>query len=162
MTNSNSSLLASQEKDICVQVSLSNQPPHNKRAQALLAINEGLSQVDAGRQVGLTAGQVRYWYQRFQQLRCEIFPAELQSQVATELQAKSETTSSSDKIKKQKKNKLGKKDKTKKNKDKKKKTDQKVKKSKKDKSKKKKDKNKKAKKKALNKKKSKKAKKKNR
>ena len=105
MTGSDKTLLTSQEKAICEQVSISKQQPHDKRAHALLAINAGLTQVNAGKQAGLTAGQVRYWLQRFRLLRCGIFPAELQTQSVTVQQIKSKPRLSPDKIKKRNKGK---------------------------------------------------------
>jgi len=83
MTKSTGSLLTSEEKTICEQISKSNEIPQSQRAQALLAINEGVTQAKAGEQTGLTIGQVRYCLQRFRQLRtASIFSTEKQKQPA--------------------------------------------------------------------------------
>lgn len=70
-------LLTLEERAICERVSITDQAPHNQRAQVLLALDEGLSQTEAGERVGLKAGQVKYWLNKFQQQRTGIFPEEL-------------------------------------------------------------------------------------
>jgi hypothetical protein len=56
---------------------------HGRRAQALLALNVGDSQTDAGTASGLSAGQVKYALYQFRQRRLEIFPAELLNSAKT-------------------------------------------------------------------------------
>jgi len=56
---------------------------HGRRAQALLALNVGDSQTDAGTVSGLSAGQVKYALYQFRQRRLEIFPAELLNSAKT-------------------------------------------------------------------------------
>ena len=66
-------LLTPEERAECKRVaSLDNL--HGKRARALLALNEGKTQADAGKQADLTQGQVRYLLTRFSQKRMGIFP----------------------------------------------------------------------------------------
>jgi hypothetical protein len=72
-------LLNSEERDILSQIA-TNDPPHSWRAQALLAVDEGATQADAGRQAECTTGQVRYWLGKFRKDRTSIFPEELLNQ----------------------------------------------------------------------------------
>ena len=72
-------LLSSEERAILSQIS-TKEPPYSSRAQALLAIDEGTTQVEAGRQAGLTKGQVRYWLGKFRKDGTSIFPEELLNQ----------------------------------------------------------------------------------
>ena len=72
-------LLSSKERAILSQIA-TDEPPHSWRAQALLAIDEGATQVEAGRQAGLTKGQVRYWLDKFRKDGTSIFPEELLNQ----------------------------------------------------------------------------------
>ena len=54
---------------------ISNGPnPHGQRAKALLALNEGSTQVTAGISAGLTRDQVKYWVAKFRASRMGIFP----------------------------------------------------------------------------------------
>ena len=69
-------LLTSEERQVCQKV-LVEQAPHNQRAQALLAIDQGATQVQASLKSGLTRGQVKYWLGKFRQERLAIFPKEL-------------------------------------------------------------------------------------
>lgn len=52
------------------------QPPHSQRAQALLALDKGVSQATAAAEAGLTVGQVKYWLRKFRKGRLSIFPKE--------------------------------------------------------------------------------------
>jgi hypothetical protein len=76
-------LLSSEEAAILSQIA-SNEQPHSGRAQALLAIDGGATQAEAGHQAGLTKGQVRYWLGKFRKERMSIFPVELLNQVQQE------------------------------------------------------------------------------
>jgi hypothetical protein len=51
--------------------------PHRKRALALLALDQGVTQAEAGELSGLSRGRVRYWRDRFEQAGLGIFPAAL-------------------------------------------------------------------------------------
>lgn len=48
---------------------------YSARANVLLALHSGASQMQAATQAGLTIGQVRYWVARFRQLGMDAFPA---------------------------------------------------------------------------------------
>lgn len=48
--------------------------PFNQRAKALLAIDEGATQSEAGQIAGLTSGQVKYWLSKFRNEGLTIFP----------------------------------------------------------------------------------------
>ncbi len=76
-------LLSSEERAILSQIP-SKEAPHSWRAQALLAIDEGATQAEAGRQAGLTKGQLRYWLGKFRKERTSIFPEELLNQAQQE------------------------------------------------------------------------------
>ena len=56
-----------------------SEAPHNQRAQAILALDEGITQAEAGQRAGLTSGQVKYWLGKFRQVRMQIFPEELRN-----------------------------------------------------------------------------------
>lgn len=68
-----SNLLTLKEQALCEQIG-SGEAPHNKRALALLALNEGITQARAAEQAGLTIGQVKYWLAKFRKQRLGIFP----------------------------------------------------------------------------------------
>jgi hypothetical protein len=129
-------LLSEQERVAFRMISTGNDL-HGQRAIALLAIDEGATQVEAAQQAGLTPGQVKYWLGKFRQVRMEIFPEQVLK--ADQLRRAQQTA---DKPKKSKKTKKSKGKKSKKKTSKK----SKSKKAKKDKAKKKKKKNKKSKK----------------
>jgi transposase-like protein len=66
-------LLNLEERAVCERVA-AGEAPWSQRAQALLALDEGATQVGAGGRAGLTQGQVRYWLGRFRQDGLGIFP----------------------------------------------------------------------------------------
>ena len=72
-------LLSSEERAVLSQIA-TKEPPHSARAQALLAIDKGTTQTEAGRQAGLTHGQVRYWLIKFRESGMSAFPEELLNQ----------------------------------------------------------------------------------
>ena len=76
-------LLSSEEQAILSQIA-TKEPPYSQRAQALLAINEGATQAEAGIRAGLTKGQVRYWFDKFRKDGTSVFPEELLNQVQPE------------------------------------------------------------------------------
>lgn len=69
-------LLTSGERATCQQIA-SGAAPHSQRATALLALDEGVTQAEAGQNAGLSRGQVQYWLNKFRQQRLAIFPADL-------------------------------------------------------------------------------------
>ena len=100
-------LLEPQERLRCEQIA-TGEPPHSQRAQALLAVDRGETQAEAGRLSGLSAGQVKYWLGKFRKDRMDIFPSE--SLKTNQQDTKSVKTSKKGK----KKDKKGKKKKSKK------------------------------------------------
>lgn len=68
-------LLEAEDRQAIQRVA-AGQPPHSQRAQALLALDRGVSQATAADQAGLTEGQVKYWLRKFQKGRLSIFPQE--------------------------------------------------------------------------------------
>lgn len=66
-------LLSAQERQAFKMIS-AGEDLNGQRALALLAIDEGATQKEAGMRSGLTPGQVKYWLGRFRQLRLQIFP----------------------------------------------------------------------------------------
>ena len=68
-------LLSSEERDAFEKIS-SGAAPHSQRAQALLAIDEGATQHEAGLKAGLTDGQVKYWLGKFRKEGLDIFPVQ--------------------------------------------------------------------------------------
>jgi len=104
-------LLEPQERLACKQIA-TEKPPHSQRAQALLAIDQGETQAEAGRLSGLSVGQVKYWLGKFRKDRMNIFPSESPE---TDPDAKAMKKSKKGKKKKaKKKDKKGKKKKAKK------------------------------------------------
>ena len=101
------------ERAVCERVA-AGEAPWGQRAQALLALDEGATQVEAGDRAGLTLGQVRYWLDRFRQDGLSIFP-EGEEAETTEIEAAEAAKKSKKKKKKKRKAK-----KTQKSKDKKK------------------------------------------
>ena len=73
---SNDHLLTAHEQAACMQIA-EGEAPHNQRALALLALNEGHTQAQAAEKSGLSAGQVKYWVARFRDHRLGIFPDDL-------------------------------------------------------------------------------------
>jgi hypothetical protein len=69
-------LLNQDEREICAGL-LAAENPDSQRAQALLALDGGATQIEAGQISGLTKGQVRYWLGKFRKVRLSIFPSEL-------------------------------------------------------------------------------------
>ena len=66
-------LLTPQERQVCQQIS-TGEAPHSQRAQALLALDEGATQTQAGQQAGLTRNQVKYWLGKFLREGLDAFP----------------------------------------------------------------------------------------
>jgi len=66
-------LLSPQERDVCLRIS-EGDTLHSQRAQALLSVDDGATQAQAGQRAGLTQGQVSYWLGKFRKIRLDIFP----------------------------------------------------------------------------------------
>lgn len=69
-------LLSSQERGVCARIS-EGDTIHSQRAQALLAIDEGVTQPRAAEKTGLTKGAVRYWLGKYRSIGLGIFPESL-------------------------------------------------------------------------------------
>ena len=70
-------LLTSSERDL-LDKAVTTEHPSYQWALALLAVDEGVTLVEAGERSGLTARQARYWRDRFLVKRMAIFPDDLQ------------------------------------------------------------------------------------
>jgi len=70
-------LLTSSERDQ-LKKAVTTEHPSYQWALALLAVDEGVTFVEAGERSGLTARQARYWRDRFLVKRMAIFPDDLQ------------------------------------------------------------------------------------
>jgi hypothetical protein len=79
-------LLTSHEREIC-QILASGKSLDNKRAKALLALDEGTTQEQAAQQAGLTRSQVKYWLGKFRGERLKAFPEEILTKAQVEPQA---------------------------------------------------------------------------
>jgi CHAD domain-containing protein/transposase-like protein len=66
-------LLRPQERDTLLQVA-TRADRHSRRAAALLALDEGGTQKDAGKRAGMSDRSVRHWLAQFRQERLGIFP----------------------------------------------------------------------------------------
>ncbi len=99
-------LLSAQEREAFKMISTGNDL-HGQRALALLAIDEGATQEQAGQRAGLTTGQVKYWLGKFRRVRMEIFPEKVLNadQMALDQEASDQDAQVADKIKKSKKTK---------------------------------------------------------
>ena len=69
-------LLDPGERAACEQL-VSGEAPHNQRAQALLALDQGATQREAGQVAGLSQGQVKYWLGKFRKIGMSIFPEDV-------------------------------------------------------------------------------------
>jgi outer membrane biosynthesis protein TonB len=69
-------LLSLDEREVCEHITV-GEAPHSQRAQALLALDEGATQAEAGQRAGLTSGQVKYWLGKFRKEGMTIFPDDL-------------------------------------------------------------------------------------
>jgi Mg-chelatase subunit ChlI len=99
-------LLSSQEREAFKMISTGNDL-HGQRAIALLAIDEGTTQEQAGQRAGLTTGQVKYWLGKFRRVRMDIFPEQVLNadQMALDQEASDQGAQVADKPKKSKKTK---------------------------------------------------------
>lgn len=78
-------LLTPQERETC-QIIASGKSLDNKRAKALLALDEGTTQEQAAQQSGLTRSQVKYWLGKFRAERLNAFPEEILTNAQVEPQ----------------------------------------------------------------------------
>jgi hypothetical protein len=68
--------MTSRQRTIIQQVADSNISPHSARANALLAIDDGMTQAAAAEKHGLTRDIVKYWLMKFRANGTAIFPDE--------------------------------------------------------------------------------------
>jgi CHAD domain-containing protein len=73
-------LLTPAERAVCRELAR-RQDLHGRRARALLAVDAGQTQEEAGRQAGMSERRVRYWQSAFRQDRLKIFPARVLARV---------------------------------------------------------------------------------
>jgi transposase-like protein len=73
-----SNLLSPDERNACRRVAAGT-APHSQRALALMALDQGVTQSEAGELSGLSQGQVRYWRDRFREKRLSIFPEDIRT-----------------------------------------------------------------------------------
>lgn len=66
-------LLKLNEREALEQLA-KGESPHSQRAQALLALDEGTTQSEAGNRSGLTGGQVKYWLGKYRKEGLGVFP----------------------------------------------------------------------------------------
>ena len=66
-------LLSAQERDVCLRIAVED-GINSQRATALLAIDDGVTHVEASQRAGLTLGQVKYWLGKFRNVHLDIFP----------------------------------------------------------------------------------------
>ena len=125
-------LLTSSERDLLGKA-VTTEHPSYQWALALLAVDEGVTLVEAGERSGLTARQARYWRDRFLLKRMAIFPEDFQGEAAEKGKGEPEADPIAGKAQKSQGKGKSKKKKKKKNKAKKEKKSAKKKKSKKDK-----------------------------
>ncbi len=99
-------LLSAQERVAFKMISTGNDL-HGQRALALLAIDEGATQEQAGQRAGLTTGQVKYWLGKFRRVRMDIFPEQVlkADQMDIDQEAPDQGAQVADKTKKSKKTK---------------------------------------------------------
>jgi CHAD domain-containing protein len=73
-------LLTLLERATCLQIA-ERQDMYGRRARALLALDEGATQVEAGECAALSDRRVRYWLAAFREQRLDVFPARILGEV---------------------------------------------------------------------------------
>lgn len=71
------SMLLNREERMVIEQIATGKSPWNQRARALLAMDEGATDADAGAGSGLRPTQVNYWLRKFQQDGLNIFPKDI-------------------------------------------------------------------------------------
>ncbi len=105
-------LLSPEARAACERIA-AGEAVWSQRAQALLAVDEGATQAEAGQRAGLTQGQVKYWLGKFRRDQLSIF-SEAGLPVEAEENAAKAKEKPKQKSKEAKKDKAGKKPKKKK------------------------------------------------
>mgnify|MGYP001549180858 CR=1 FL=1 len=75
--STNKGMLTSAEVDICKKIIELDIKLVSQRAKAILAINAGETQSQAGKDSGLTIGQIRYMMVLYKKNGIKLFPAEI-------------------------------------------------------------------------------------
>ena len=83
-------LLTSSERDQ-LKKAVTTEHPSYQWALALLAVDEGVTLVEAGERSGLTARQARYWRDKFLEKRMATFPEDFQIEDAEKEKGQPET-----------------------------------------------------------------------
>jgi len=86
-------LLTEEQRAICQDITAKKIKVESQRAQALLAVDDGMTQVKAAEEADLSAGQVRYLITNFKKKGLDLFPEELLKKNAPP-RAKKETAES--------------------------------------------------------------------
>ncbi len=87
-------VLGPRDRAVCTQVA-QRDDMYSRRAQALLALDEGMTQVEAGKCADLSARRVRYWLAAFREKHLDIFPERVLDAVAPAHPPESQTLSQS-------------------------------------------------------------------
>lgn len=78
-------LFSSIEREACMFIT-SAEEPYSQQALALIAIDDGATQAEAGQLTGLTIGQVQYWLAQFRKEGMAIFPDALFDELEPEVE----------------------------------------------------------------------------
>jgi CHAD domain-containing protein len=73
-------LLTPRQRAVCLQVA-ARDDMYGRRARALLALDEGATQEEAGRQADMSERRVRYWLAAFRERQLEILPPRVLAEV---------------------------------------------------------------------------------
>ena len=84
-------LLTPQERALCQRIA-TRDDMYARRARALLALDGGIKQAEAGERAGLSARRVRFWLAAFRKQRMDVFPARVLEQTRTPSQLSSPET----------------------------------------------------------------------
>lgn len=76
-----SKLLTPQERAVCLEIA-ARDDLYGRRARALSALDEGATQVEAGKHAGMSDRRVRHWLAAFRRERLDVFPARVLADVA--------------------------------------------------------------------------------
>ena len=77
-------LLTPQERAACAQIA-ARDDLYARRAQALLELDDGMTQIEAGRAASLSPRRVRYWLAGYRSRRLGIFPTRVLDEAKSEL-----------------------------------------------------------------------------
>lgn len=79
------SFMSSEEREICSRIAPSKDM-YGRRAAVLLALDDGKTQRDAGRQAGMSARRARHWRSEFRRRRMGVFPSRMREVTESEVQ----------------------------------------------------------------------------